>query len=547
MRTTISVLTAYLAALAALAQQAPPTEAGAAAPATARDTTALRIEQGLCAAAPLEDVSIERWNGWGNGVSNTRFQAVATGGITAAEVPKLRLKWVYGLPNEQQPRGQPSIVGGRLFVGSQAGAVYALDAKAGCTIWQFFPRAGLRSATSVGPYRFATGRRGFAVYFVDSQANAYALDADTGEQLWTTRVEDHPHARGTGAVTLYGDKVFVPMTGISEAMGGASADYACCTFRGSLTALDAATGQVVWKTYTLPESQPRGRNSNGMPLYEPAGVGIWNAPTIDAKRGLVYSGTGPAYAGDDPPTTDAVVAFDIATGAIVWANQFQPDTWLLNCDAQESTNANCPKKNGPDLDFSASPILTTTSAGRDVIVIPQKSGMVFALDPEQRGKTLWSYRAGPGGPVGGVWGSAVEGDRMYVAVGGYRNAETGGIHAIDIKSGERLWYTPPQPLLCTPAGPTCSATQAAAVTAVPGAVFSGAADGGLRAYDARDGRVLWTFDANREFPTVNGVPARGASFDGSGPVIAGGMLYVLSGDAGFVGRPGNALLAFTVE
>jgi polyvinyl alcohol dehydrogenase (cytochrome) len=549
MRIPLHALLACAAAFGlpkALAQPPPADPAAARAP--QRDAAALRVEQDLCSAqAPLADDSVARWNGWGNGVTNTRFQTSEAGGITQRDVPRLKLKWAYGLPQEQQPRGQPTVIGGRLFVGSQAGAVYALEAKSGCTIWQFFPRAGLRSATSVAAHRFAGGRNGYAVYFVDSQANAYALDADSGEQIWTTRVEDHPMVRGTGAVTVHDGTVFVPMTGIGEAMSGATPDYGCCTFRGSMTALDAATGAVRWKTYTIPESKPRGTSSAGKPLFGPAGVGIWNAPTVDARRGVIYSGTGPAYAGDDPPTTDAVVAFDMKTGAIVWTNQFTKDTWLAGCDGKEASNANCPKANGPDLDFSASPILTRNSAGRDVIVIPQKSGMVFALDPAERGKTLWRYRAGPGGPVGGVWGSAVEGDRMYVAVGGYRNEQTGGIHAIDIDTGERVWYTPPQPLLCSPPSATCSATQAAAVTAVPGAVFSGSADGGLRAYDARDGKVLWTFDANREFTTVNGVPARGASFDGSGPVVAGGMLYVLSGDAGFVGRPGNVLLAFSAE
>jgi polyvinyl alcohol dehydrogenase (cytochrome) len=314
-----------------------------------------------------------------------------------------------------------------------------------------------------------------------------------------------------------------------------------------MTALDAATGKVLWKTYTVSESEPRGTSSAGMPLFGPAGVGIWNAPTVDVERGLIYSGTGPAYAGPEPETTDAVVAFDIATGAIRWVNQMTPDVWLFGCDGAAASNPNCPEDQGPDLDFSASPILTRKSDGSDIIVIPQKSGMVFGLDPANQGALLWSYRAGPGGPVGGVWGSAVEDDRMYVAVGGYTNAETGGIHAIDIDTGERVWYTPPQPLLCAPPGPTCSATQAAAVTAVPGAVFSGSADGGLRAYAAKDGAVLWTFDANRSFETVNGVEARGASFDGPGPVVANGMVYVLSGDAGFVGRPGNVLLAFAPE
>src|SRR5690606_28004411 len=243
---------------------------------------------------PLSDTSPARWNGWGPTVTNTRFQPAEAGGITVDDVPRLRLQWAYGLPNEQQARGQPSVIGGRPFVGSQAGAVYALDAKSGCTHWQFFPAAGLRSATSVGPHRFADGREGFAVYFVDSQANVYALDADTGEQIWHTRVEDHPMVRGTGAVTLYDGTLFVPMTGISEAMGGASPEYECCTFRGSMTALGAAAGEVRWKTYTIPEPERRGTSSAGMPLWGPAGVGIWNAPTVDAKRGVIYSGTGPA-------------------------------------------------------------------------------------------------------------------------------------------------------------------------------------------------------------------------------------------------------------
>lgn len=545
---SIQIAAAALALAAAGASGAAAAQDAGAAAVPQGAESALFVAGGHCnATLPLADDSPHRWNGWGPTTSNTRFQPAEAGGITVNDVPRLRLKWAYGLPQEQQARGQPSVIGGRLFVGSQAGAVYALDAKTGCTHWQFFPQAGLRSATSVAPHRFADGRNGYAVYFVDSQANVYALDADSGKQIWHTRVEEHPMRRGTGGVTVYDGTVFVPMTGIAEAMGGADPNYPCCTFRGSMTALDAASGSVKWKTYTIPPSERRGTSSMGQPLWGPAGVGIWNAPTVDAKRGVIYSGTGPAYAGDDPPTTDAVVAFSIATGEIVWANRFTADTWLANCDGAADENANCPKNNGPDLDFSASPILTVNGAGEDVIVIPQKSGMAHALDPAREGKTLWSYRAGPGGPVGGVWGSAVEGNRMYVAVGGYFNRETGGIHAIDIDTGERLWYTPPQPLLCSPPGPGCSATQAAAVTAIPGAVFSGSADGGLRAYAADDGRVLWTFDANLEFETVNGVAGRGGSFDGPGPVIAGGMMYVLSGDAGFVGRPGNVLLAFAIE
>jgi polyvinyl alcohol dehydrogenase (cytochrome) len=506
------------------------------------------VRQGLCEELkPLDLNAAQQWNGWGAGLTNKRFQSAEAGGITASNISRLRLKWAYGLPQEAQARGQPAVIGDRLFVGSQAGAVYALDAKTGCTYWTFLPHAGIRGALSVGPYTLPDNVQGHAVFFVDRQGYAYAVDADTGTQVWSTRVDDHSGVRGTGSVTYYDGRVYVPLSGINEGNIGSDPDYPCCTFRGSMSALDAATGEIIWKTFTIPEPQPRGTSSNGVPLWGPAGVGIWNAPTVDVKRGLLYSGTGPAYSGPAPDTTDSVIAFDMETGAIRWVTQFTIDVWSGGCGANSDSNPNCPLNVGPDLDFSASPILTTTSSGKDIIVIPQKSGEAHALDPDNEGARLWTYRAGPGGAVGGVWGSAVEGNRMYVAVGGYFNAETGGIHAVDIETGQRLWYTPPQDLLCGPPGPGCSATQAAAVTAVPGAVFSGSADGGLRAYSAESGEVLWTFNANQTFETVNGVPANGASFDGPGPVIAGGMLYVLSGDGGFVGRAGNVLLAFTVE
>ncbi|MDC0598304.1 PQQ-binding-like beta-propeller repeat protein [Gammaproteobacteria bacterium] len=507
----------------------------------------LTITQNMCQEMPALDLAnTSQWNGWSPGVHNTRFQSAQAGGITVDNIPQLKLKWAYGLPAEVQARGQPAVVGDHLFVGSQAGALYALDAKSGCTYWSFLPQAGIRSAVSVGPVTLRDGSASHAVYFVDRQANAYAINAETGLQIWSTKIESHSGARASGSVTYYEGRLYVPMSGINEGNIGSDPDYPCCTFRGSMSALDANVGTVIWKTYTIGEPQRRGISTNGQPLWGPSGVGIWNAPTIDEKRGLLYSGTGPAYSSPAPVTTDAVIAFEMDTGDIRWVNQFTVDVWSGGCGQNSDSNPNCPENTGPDVDFSASPILTTTETGRDIIVIPQKSGEAHALDPDNNGATLWTYRAGPGGAVGGVWGSAVEGNIMYVAVGGYFNEVTGGIHAINIETGERIWYTPPQDLLCS-SGPGCSPTQAAAVTAVPGAVFSGSADGGLRAYSAEDGNVIWTFNANREFETINGIPANGASFDGPGPVIADGMLYVLSGDAGFVGRPGNVLLAFSIE
>lgn len=506
------------------------------------------VSANLCSENPLMSDRV-LWNGWGPGVQNTRFQAFAQGGLTGADIPNLELKWAFGLPGETQARAQPAIVGGRLFTGSQAGAVYALDATTGCTYWTFRPQAGVRSALSVGPIDLADGTRANAVYFVDNQANVYAVNAQTGQPIWSTGIEDHPAVRGTGSLTVFDGGLYVPMTGVSEENAASNPDYECCRFRGSITKLDASTGEIIWKTFTIPPAERRGTSSTGVPLWGPAGVGIWSAPTIDQQRGRLYAATGNAYADPPQPTADAVIALDLETGEIVWVNQLTPgDTWIGGC-GPNNDNPNCPQEVGPDFDFSASPLLTTTVSGRDLLVVPQKSGMGYALDPAREGALVWEYRWGPGSGIGGVWGASVGDGNVYFAVGGYsfgRGAQTGGIHAVDLETGVRVWYAPPAEPLCA-GGRGCSTTQSAAVTAIPGAVFSGSADGGMRAYAAADGAVIWTFDANRGFETNNGVEARGGSFDGPGPVVAGGMVYVLSGNGGFVGSPGNVLLAFGPE
>lgn len=516
---------------------------------TGKQVTDLALEQttNMCTSnPPLGDPDASpQWNGWGATVSNDRY--ARSGGVSAADLPKLKLKWAYGLPGESQARGQPAVVSGRLYVGNRAGALYSVDASSGCTYWTFLPRSGIRSATSVAPVTLPDGSNGYAVYFVDMLANAYAVNAQNGELLWQTVIDTHPSVRGTGSLTVHDGHVYVPMTGVNEENTASNPDYSCCTFRGSLTSLDANTGEVVWKFYTVGEPQPRGTSANGKPLFGPAGVGIWSAPTIDEARNVVYVSTGNAYADPAPPTADAVIAVSIDKGELVWSKQLTTpaDAWIGGCNPN-TPNANCPDEVGPDFDFSASPILARGSSGRELIMIPQKSGMAYALDPDKQGEQVWEYRAGPGSAVGGVWGSAVADGVAYVAVGGYRIAEAGGIHGINLETGARNWFTPAQALLCAE-GQGCGATQSAAVTAIPGAVFSGSQDGGMRAYDAKTGAVLWTFDANKEFETINGVMANGGSFDGAGPVVAGGMVYMLSGNSGFVGRPGNVLLAFEVE
>jgi polyvinyl alcohol dehydrogenase (cytochrome) len=494
--------------------------------------------RGRCEGSPTFRMSSPAWNGWGATPENKREQSAVAAGLSSALVPQLKLKWAFGFPDAMSAWAQPTVVGRWLFVGSQNGSVYALDAKSGCIRWVFSADGGVRTAISVG----ARGG-GAAVYFGDTGAKAYALDASSGQLLWKTKIEEHPLARITGALALYRDRLYVPMSSYEESQG-ARPEYGCCTFRGSLSALDAKSGRILWRTYMISgEPQPRGQSSSGATLYGPAGAPIWSAPTIDAGRGLIYVGTGNTYAGPAAPTSDAVIALNLS-GKIEWVKQLFPeDVFVSGCRAK-SENPNCADQRGPDYDLGNSPILATLPHGRRAIVIGQKSGIGWALDPGKRGEVIWQYRAGAGGALGGIeWGSAVDAEHAYFAVSDIFGATPGGLHAVSLQSGERVWYAPPQPPKCS-AGPRCNAAQAAAISVIPGVVFSGSNDGTLRAYSTANGAILWEDDTNREFETVNGVAAKGASMLGPGPVIVDGMVFVSSGYGAFGGRPGNVLLAY---
>ena len=474
-----------------------------------------------------------RWPGWSPTITNTRLQSAADAGLEPTAIPKLTLKWAFGFPDASAAWAPPTAGGTRVYVGSQNGTVYALDSALGCIRWTFAASGGVRTAIVVGDG---------VVYFGDTAANVYAVDATTGARRWVRSVEGHSLARITGSPTLHDGRLYVPTSSYEESQG-ADPQYACCTFRGSVSALDAGTGAVVWKTYMIPgEPKQRGTSSAGVPLWGPSGAAIWSAPTIDATRGLVYVATGNLYSGPAQPMANAVVALDLKTGAVRWSKQMTAgDVYVSNCRAG---NPNCPQTNGPDVDFGSPPMLTRMPAGRDLIVIGQKSGVGFALDPEKMGEIVWEYRAGRGGVLGGIeWGSAVDGDRAYFAVSDILLPQPGGLHAVTLATGQRAWCAPPRPPVCG-SGRGCNAAQSAAVTVIPGAVFSGSNDGALRVYSTTDGAILWEFDTNREFATVNGVPARGASMIGPGPVVAGGMVFVSSGYGAFGGRPGNVLLAF---
>ena len=492
------------------------------------------------------------WNGWGTNTSNTRFQDAATAGLTGDQVPRLKLKWAFGFPGELSANAHPTYAGGRVFVGSPGGKVYSLSASTGCIHWYFDAGAGVRSAVSIGKIGSV-----YAAFFGDAKANAWAVDVATGKQLWKTRVDDYPVARITGSPVFYDGKLYVPVASGEEATGSVPT-YECCKFRGSLVALDAATGKQIWKTYTIAEpARPTKRNKVGTQLWAPSGAPIWSTPVIDTKLNLVYVTTGDNYSEPGTNTSDSFMALDLKTGKIVWMRQMTSnDAYTSACRMPDRTN--CPDVNGPDFDFGASPILVTLRNGKRALLAGQKSGMVHALDPDNKGAILWQVRVGKGGTMGGVqWGSAVDQANIYVAVSDikrimldYTNTtdadpnQGGGMFALRLDNGERIWYTPP--IGCGDRK-RCSPAQSAAVSAIPGAAFSGSMDGHLRAYSATNGAVIWDFDTERAYQTVNGVEGRGGSLDGPGAVIAGGMVFANSGYTAAGGAPGNVLLAFSVD
>ena len=510
----------------------------------------------MCQARPFRDTAqAPQWTGWSTDATNTRFQDAKAAGLTAADVPKLKLKWAFGLGDGVSARSQPAIAGGRMFLGTQNGAVYSLDAHTGCIHWTAQVDKGIRSAVVYG-----RSYAGGAVYF-GAGSNAYALDAATGKPLWKVSVEDHFAGMITAAPQLHRGVLYVSVSSIEEVLAPLPT-YECCTFRGSVSALDAATGKILWKTYTIPETpRPVKKTEAGVQLLGPSGAGVWSTATFDEKRSALYIATGDNYSDPASATSDSVMALDSKTGKILWSRQLETnDAYNVGCEVPGK--AKCPGATGPDHDFGQPPILVSLANGRRALVIGQKSGVAHALDPDHDGAILWQTRVGKGGPLGGLqWGSAADRDYMYAAVSdyivqvpdpavpqGFKNAlnpdHAGGLFALRLINGEKAWSATPS--ACA-GRQGCSSAQSQAVTVIPGVVFSGSLDGHLRAFSPAAGAILWDVDTAHEYQTVNGAMARGGSLDGPGPVIVGGMLYVNSGYGQYGGMPGNVLLAFSVD
>jgi polyvinyl alcohol dehydrogenase (cytochrome) len=518
-----------------------------------------------CAANPPIKPGPGDWTSMGVDDRSSRFQR--NPGLKAADIPRLKVKWAFSMTGG----GQPTVVGDWLFVTNRSGKFYALDARTGCVHWSV---DDLVSRTTPMVIRSPISPSGWATFIGQSDRIVRAFDAQTGKELWrSAELETHPIALLTGSPVVAGDRLLVPISSIEEA-AAMSKSYACCTFRGSLAALDLKTGKLLWKTHTISEPlQTVREKAGGLKLQGPAGAAVWGAPSLDLKRGLVFIVTGDSYTEVDTIGPDAVMALDIKTGKIRWQHQVTAkDNFVMGCGPL-SQSGNCPAPLGPDFDFGATPVLMTLKGGKQVLVAGQKSGLAYGFDPDN-GKLIWTQRLGVGSALGGIeWGIGADDRYVYIPVSDmgpvaseFRPPRPGqppspparpGLNAVDPATGAVVWTTPAPKAPCHYATDgaresRCIRSQSAAPAVIPGVVFQGSLDGWFRAYDSATGKIVWEYSTTAQtYDTLNGVKAQpGGGIDGMGPTVANGMVYVVSGNNGAarVGSNGvNVLLAFSPD
>jgi polyvinyl alcohol dehydrogenase (cytochrome) len=533
------------------------TPAAPAADAGAADAGAAHAGAPSCKTNPPIKADSGDWPSAAVDAASSRYQP--NPGLESKDIPKLQLKWAFSMTGG----GQPTVIGNWLFVTNRGGQFYALDAKTGCVHWVVNE---VVSRTTPMVIRSSISPSGWVSFVGVASRAVMAFDAQSGAVLWTSPVlEEHPASSLTGSPVVSGDQLFVPISSIEEAFAMRK-EYVCCTFRGALAALDLKTGQLQWKTPMITGAM-QAVHKEGAPkdLQGPAGAAVWASPTVDAARGLVYVVTGDSYTDVDTNGTDAIVALEMKTGGVKWRNQVTAhDNFVMGC-GPKSVSGNCPTPMGPDYDFGVTPILFSLKHGKQALLTGQKSGVAYAFDPDS-GALLWKTTVGDGSALGGIeWGVAADREYFFVPVSdigrllhfnGVADEPAGrpGIYALDPENGRVVWQHPAPNAPCHYASDKdkpsmCVRSQSAAPAAIPGAVFQGGIDGWFRAYDSRNGNILWEYSTTAQtYDTVNGIKGQpGGAIDGMGPAIAGGMVYTLSGfnGAARIGSNGvNVLLAF---
>jgi len=493
--------------------------------------------------------------GFGFNHDNHRHLTREQAGLATADVPGLELAWALAFPRTSTMRAQAAVVGNMLYlpVGDEA-RLFAIDVSGDkpCFNWVYASDTPLRTGVAYGV--LPTGREVLA--FADVATWVHLVDARTGKLIWKKLVGRWDLSNTTGTPQIVGNRVFVPVSA-SEINFGGEDSHECCKTHGMVAAFDARNGRMLWRYETMPDARPVRDRGDGKMLWGPSGAPIWSSPAVDAARGLIYVGTGEATSAPAADTTDSILALDMKSGRLRWKFQATADDIFLTSCMRRPAGLNCPREGRMlDVDFGASPILARLADGREVLLAGQKSGMLWALDPDD-GKLLWSREFGKGSPLGGIhWGMAFDGQRVFVPIHKFPGADGSdpnqipGMHAVDVATGEVRWSFVSQ-ADCSgdrrTRVPTCAANIgfSGAPTVIDGAVLEGSADGWLRAFDAADGKLLWSFDTARPYTGVNGVQGHGGAIDNASIVAANGYVFVNSGYAIIGGqRPGNVFLAF---
>ena len=488
---------------------------------------------------------------WGLEPTNTRHIPAAKAGLSAEQLPALKPRMAIRFPSANRARSQPTFAGNTILVGSHSGKVYALDQESGCAHWSYQASSEVRTGIVFG--RLAGDQEApltFA-FFGDLLGHVYAVNASTGEELWRQRADDHPNTTITGTPSLHEGVLYTPVSSL-EVNLGLDPYYECCTFRGSVAAYDAATGELLWQTFTIDEpAVVQYQNRAETNMWGPSGAVIWNSPAIDAKRNQLYVATGENMSSPATLTSDAIFAMALDDGAVNWVFQATAnDVWNTACDTENDHS--CPPEGGPDFDFGAATMLLTASDGQELVIGGQKSGIVHAVNPDD-GSVVWQTRVGRGGIQGGVhFGMAAAGDRLFVPMSDmadgreYDTPDRPGMHALDIRTGEILWSSL-NPDACK-GRDFCHPGVSQAVTAANGLVYAGAMDGVLRVHDAETGEVLWELDSTQEFTAITGETTHGGSFGGAaGPIIHQGELAFSSGYGIYNHMAGNLLLVLSAS
>ena len=499
-------------------------------------------------ASEFTELDESQLSGWGH--DTRRYVSSEAAGFSRSQISDLELKWSFGFPASTRARSQPTIAMDAVFVGSQDGTVYAFDLETGCVRWTYAARAEVRTGITLGnrgPESTPTA------YFGDIIANLYAVDANTGELIWQTSPDEHHSATLTGTPAFANGNLYVPVSSL-EVVTAANPDYACCTFRGHVVAVDGNDGSMLWDSYAIPDAPSSvGTTSVGTDMMGPSGAPVWTSPTIDVEKNLLIFGTGENYSSPADANSDAVIAVALDSGERLWSRQtFPGDAWNVAC--MMADNPNCPEEDGPDYDQASSPLLVDIGEGKTVVVAGQKDGRVFALDWETGQSKLWEVKLGRGSIQGGVhFGMAADGTTVYVPINDMNDTRNGewldpetarpGVSAVDAATGEVLW-SHVQNNVCGEGRPFCDPGVSAAITATDGAVIAGHLDGVIRIYDGPTGDIIWSYDTTNPVEGTNGVTATGGGMSGSGPALGAGHMVINSGYGLYNHEAGNALLVF---